>query len=171
MGWIHNICGGGGGGGGGGSHSFFHGDNEDRTRHMERFARNGSRRVGGASSRERRQQYPGRLRLLESVIPQSMSLVGTWILPDFSQSGGLDFRFVVAMVESPKGVPFPLSTLAKKKVHFSSFYFYFIYLSRSLFFSFSFTHPQIYLGTYPKQSFNCIGIWNQPFLFFLAVSI
>jgi hypothetical protein len=131
---------------------------------MERFARNGSRGVGGASSRERRQQYPGRLRRLESGIPQSMSLVGTWIPTDSSQSGGLDFRFVVAMVESPKGGPFSLSTLAKKNVHFSSFFFF--YLSRSPFFFFSFTHPQIYLVTYPKQSFNCIGIWNQPFLFF-----
>jgi hypothetical protein len=121
MGWIHNIC----GGGGGGSHSFFHGDNEDRTRHMVRFARNGSRGAGGASSRERRQQYPGRLRRLESGIPQSMSLVGTWILADSSQSGGLDFRFVVAMVESPKGAPFPLSTLAKKTYTFLLFLFIF----------------------------------------------
>jgi hypothetical protein len=75
---------------------------------------------GGASSRERRQQYPGRLRRLESGIPQSMSLVGTRILTDSSQSGGLDFRFVVAMVESPKGVHFHFPRW-QKKVHFSSF--------------------------------------------------
>lgn len=84
-----------------------------------------SRSWGGASSRERRQQCPGRLRRLESGIPQSMSLVGTWIPADSSQSGGLDFRFVVAMVESPKGVQFHFPRWQKKRTLFFLFLFFF----------------------------------------------
>jgi hypothetical protein len=160
MGWIHNIC-------GGGSHSFFHGDNEDRTRHLVRFARNGSRGAGGASSRERRQQYPGRLRRLESGIPQSMSLVGTWILADSSQSGGLDFRFVVAMVESPKGAPFPLSTLAKKTYTFLLFLIFF-FLLKSVPFSFLFFYPSPNLLRYLPQTKASIALefGTSLFLFF-----
>ncbi len=66
IGWIHNICG--GGGGGGGSHSFFHGDNEDRTRHMQRFARNGSREELGGSF------FPGE----RATVSREITPAGKW---------------------------------------------------------------------------------------------
>jgi hypothetical protein len=70
-----------------------------------------------------------------------MSLVGTWIPADSSQSGGLDFRFVVAMVESPKGVQFHFPRWQKKGTLFFLFFFFF-YLSRSLFSSFLLPIPK-----------------------------